>query len=163
MTISAMENLVAAAKLRLIETESTNTALRLVDFASIIPSITGKIELVYEGEQEGADQVAQLLIDKAVITQFEKIFPSIPKLEKEGVKTTYTDIIEWFDSNYIELNYTATDTEFHKNLNSIKPLLMVIEEHAPQLEKEDQAFCMELVLWALPSKTNWTRQKITPL
>ena len=152
MTISAMENLVAAAKLRLIETESTNTALRLVDFASIIPSITGKIELVYEGEQEGADQVAQLLIDKAVITQFEKIFPSIPKLEKEGVKTTYTDIIQWFDSNYIELNYTATDTEFHKNINSIKPLLMVIEEHAPQLEKEDQAFCMELVLWALTIK-----------
>ena len=152
MTISAMENLVAAAKLRLIETESTNTALRLVDFASIIPSITGKIELVYEGEQEGADQVAQLLIDKAVITQFEKIFPSIPKLEKEGVKTTYTDIIAWFDSNYIELNYTSTDTEFCKNLNSIKPLLMVIEEHVPQLAKEDQAFFMELILWALTIK-----------
>jgi len=51
--------LLAAARLHLIETESTKTALRLVDFASIIPSLTGKIELVYEGEQEGADYAAQ--------------------------------------------------------------------------------------------------------
>lgn len=152
MTISAMENLVAAAKLRLIETESATTAIRLVDFASIIPSITGKIELVYEGEQEGADQVANLLIDNAIITQFEKIFPSIPKLEKEGVKTTYTEIIEWFDNNYIELNYTATDKEFHENLNKITPLLAVVKEYSSELDKEDQAFCMELVLWALTIK-----------
>ena len=80
MTSTAMENLLAAARLHLTETESTKTALRLVDFASIIPSLTGKIELVYEGEQEGADYAAQLLIDKAVITQFEKIFPIIRKL-----------------------------------------------------------------------------------
>ena len=107
-----MENLMAAAKLRLIETSSDKTRIRLVDFISIIPSITGKIELVYEGEQEGADEVAKILIDNAVIKQFEKIFPRIPKLEKEGVKTPYTDLIHWFDNNFIELNYTDTDTEF---------------------------------------------------
>ena len=61
LTISAMENLIAAAKLRLIETGSEKTTIRLVDFMSIIPSITGKIELVYEGEQEGADEVAKLI------------------------------------------------------------------------------------------------------
>ena len=69
LTISAMENLIAAAKLRLIETGSDKTTIRLVDFMSIIPSITGKIELVYEGEQEGADEVAKLLIDNAVMVQ----------------------------------------------------------------------------------------------
>ena len=65
LTISAMENLFAAAKLRLIETGSKKTTIRLVDFMSIIPSVTGKIELVYEGEQEGADEVAKILIDQA--------------------------------------------------------------------------------------------------
>lgn len=149
LTISAMENLIAAAKLRLIETDSEKTTVRLVDFMSIIPSITGKIELVYEGEQEGADEVAKLLIDKAVISYFENIFPRIPKLEKEGVKTTYTDLINWFDNNFIELNYTDTDSEFYANLKAVKPLEAIIEEYASELNADDQAFCMELVLWAL--------------
>ena len=149
LTISAMENLIAAAKLRLIETDSEKTTVRLVDFMSIIPSITGKIELVYEGEQEGADEVAKLLIDKAVMSYFENIFPRIPKLEKEGVKTTYTDLINWFDSNFIELNYTDTDSEFYANLKAVKPLEAIIEEYASELSQDDQAFCMELVLWAL--------------
>ena len=149
LTISAMENLMAAAKLRLIETSSEKTTIRLVDFMSIIPSITGKIELVYEGEQEGADEVAKLLIDNAVMVQFESLFPRISKLEKEGVKTPYTDLIQWFDNNFIELNYTDTDDEFFSSLRSIKPLTALIEDHAGKLNTQDQAFCMELVLWGL--------------
>ena len=149
LTISAMENLIAAAKLRLIETGSEKTSIRLVDFMSIIPSITGKIELVYEGEQEGADKVAKILIDTAVMTQFEKIFPRIPKLEKAGIKTPYTDLIEWFDNNFIELNYTDTDTEFQTNLKTVKPLFDVVKEYASKLSNQDQEFTAELVLWAL--------------
>ena len=149
LTISAMENLFAAAKLRLIETGSKKTTIRLVDFMSIIPSVTGKIELVYQGEQEGADKVAKILIDNAVITQFEKIFPRIPKLEKAGVKTPYTDLINWFDNNFIELNYTDTDDEFRTNIIVVKPLLNIINKYASELDKEDQEFAAELVLWAL--------------
>ena len=149
LSISAMENLMAAAKLRLIETATEKTSIRLVDFTSIIPSITGKIELVYEGEQEGADEVAKILIDQAVMQQFEKIFPRIPKLEKEGVKTPYTNLINWFDNNFVELNYTDTDYEFYTNLKEINPLLNVIEEYAQQLDEADKNFCMELVLWGL--------------
>lgn len=149
LTISAMENLVAAAKLRLIESGAERTAVRLLDFMSIIPSITGKIELVYEGEQEGADYVAKILIDQAVMTQFESIFPRISKLEKESIKTPYTDLIKWFNKNHLELNYNDTDEEFYTKLNSIAPLTAVIEENAGELNAEDQDFCKELVLWAL--------------
>ena len=149
LTISAMENLFAAAKLRLLETGSEKTSIRLLDFMSIIPSITGKIELVYEGEQEGADHVAKILIDDAIMVQFESLFPRIPKLEKEGLKTTYTDIIQWFNSNHLELNYADTDKEFYKKLNSIKPLTTLIEDNVPELDENEQNFCKELVLWAL--------------
>jgi magnesium chelatase subunit I len=149
LTISAMENLMAAAKLRLIESNAEKTTVRLLDFMSIIPSITGKIELVYEGEQEGADFVAQILIDKAVMAQFDMIFPRIPKLEKEGVKTAYTDLIDWFNKNALELNYTDTDTEFFAQLNKVKPLKEVVEEYASELGTEDQNFCKELILCAL--------------
>ena len=116
---------------------------------SIIPSITGKIELVYEGEQEGADYVAKILIDKAVMTQFESLFPRISKLEKEGIKTPYTDLIRWFNKNHLELNYNDTDEEFYAKLDKIEPLTTVVEENASELSKEDQNFCKELVLWAL--------------
>jgi len=149
LTISAMENLVAAAKLRLIETDSIQTTVRLVDFISIIPSITGKIELVYEGEQEGADYVAKMLIDKAVMTQFESLFPRISKLEKEGIKTPYTDLIKWFNKNQLELNYSDTDEEFFTKLDAVKPLATIIEENASELSETDQNFCKELILWAL--------------
>lgn len=149
MTISGMENLTAGAKLRLIESGADRTAVRLIDFMSIIPSITGKIELVYEGEQEGADEVAKLLIDQAIITEFEKRFPRVPKLEKEGVKTPYTDIIQWFDSNYLELNYNDLDQDFIENLESIEPLTRLVDELCPDLKGSNRAFCMEIVIWSL--------------
>lgn len=149
LTISAMENLVAAAKLRLIESGAEKTTVRLLDFMSIIPSITGKIELVYEGEQEGADYVAKILIDKAVMIQFESLFPRISKLEKEGIKTPYTDLIKWFDKNHLELNYNDTDEEFYAKLDKIGPLAALVEENVSELSTEDQNFCKELILWAL--------------
>ena len=61
-------------------------------------------------------------------------------------------MIDWFDNNFIELNFTDTDNEFYTNLNTVTPLLAVIREYATQLSKEDQDFCMELVLWALTIK-----------
>jgi magnesium chelatase subunit I len=57
------------------------------DFMGIIPSITGKVELVYEGEQEGAAYVAQNLIASAIHTFFPGYFP---KIEKPDAKTAYT-------------------------------------------------------------------------
>ena len=149
LSISAMENLMAAGKLRMIETQTQSTTIRLVDFMSIIPSITGKIELVYEGEQEGADEVAKMLIDAAVLVQFNQLFPRIPKLEKAGTKTPYSDVIHWFEKNYMELNYTDTDEVFLSTLKTIKPLNDLIEKNAPQLSDSDKDFCRELVLWAL--------------
>lgn len=80
---------------------------------------------------------------------FDNLFPRISKLEKEGHKTPYTDLIHWFDNNFLELNYTDTDDEFYANLKAVKPLVTLVEEYAAKLSEEDQNFCMELVLWGL--------------
>ena len=159
LSISAMENLVASAKLRLVESEAKNTQIRLVDFISIIPSITGKIELVYEGEQEGADEVARLLIDRAIETQFDKIFPKITKLEKVNEKKFYSDLIEWFDNDFIELNEIDNDSDFYGKLSSIKPLQMLISKYSSHLSQIDQRFCMELCLWGLTVKNKLDRSE----
>ena len=60
----------------------------------IISAITGKVELVYEGEQEGAAIVAQHLIGDAIHTFFPAYFPKIEKLEKQGEKNAFSDTIE---------------------------------------------------------------------
>ena len=159
LSISAMENIVASAKLRLVESDAKNTQIRLVDFISIIPSITGKIELVYEGEQEGADEVARLLIDRAIETQFDKIFPKITKLEKVNEKKFYSDLIEWFDNDFIELNEIDNDSDFYGKLSSIKPLQMLISKYSSHLNQLDQRFCMELCLWGLTVKNKLDRSE----
>lgn len=76
MTISAYENLISAAERRLYMNGENETIVRIVDLIGVIPAITGKVELVYEGEQEGAGLVAYNLIGKAIRTLFSQHFPS---------------------------------------------------------------------------------------
>jgi magnesium chelatase subunit I len=75
MSITAFENLLSTAERRALLAGEEKTSVRLSDFVGVIPAITGKVELVYEGEQEGAESVAQLLIDNAVKTCLPRISP----------------------------------------------------------------------------------------
>src|SRR5690606_37634102 len=77
LTISAYENLMAAAERRAILNNEKSTAVRISDFIGVVPAITGKVELVYEGEHEGPGIVAQNLIGKAIRSQFINYFPEI--------------------------------------------------------------------------------------
>ncbi len=150
LSISALENLMASANLRMVESGSEKTSIRLADFLSIIPAITGKIELVYEGEQEGAAEVAKMLIDDAINTVFEGVFPKISKLEKEGTDTPYTPILKWFESNsFFELSNDADEATYSRNLSKMTPLVDLVNTHCSDMTDADKAFCMEMVLWAL--------------
>ena len=150
LSITAFENLLSTAERRALKSGADKTTLRLSDFMGIIPAITGKVELVYEGEQEGAAAVAQHLLGDAIHTFFPAYFPKIEKLEKEGVKNAYTDIIEWFfaESGF-ELLDDASDEEYERILGSIVPLEILIKKYQPQLEKEDKFFMKEFILWGL--------------
>ena len=72
MSITAYENLISTAQRRALINKEKTTTVRLTDFLGIIPSINGKIELVYEGEQEGADQISFLLINEGIKTIFNE-------------------------------------------------------------------------------------------
>ena len=150
LSISALENLLSSAEQRLLRNNESKTTVRLSDFSSIIPAITGKVELVYEGEQEGAEFVANKLIDSAIKTLFEKNFPKIEKLEKQGVNTPYDDLVTWFfkESKFEILN-GISEKEYQKKLLSIEPLNKLLKEYQPEALKEDIYFLNEFVLWGL--------------
>jgi magnesium chelatase subunit I len=150
MSITALENLMSTAERRALKAGVQKTSLRLSDFLGIIPSITGKVELVYEGEQEGAAMVAQQLIANAIRTYFPSYFPKIEKLEKQGEKTPYSDTIDWFfTESGFELLDDASDEEYKAILDNIKPLEVLVKKHQPQLAQEDRYFIKEFILWGL--------------
>ena len=150
LSISALENLLSSAEQRLLRNNESKTTVRLSDFSSIIPAITGKVELVYEGEQEGAEFVANKLIDSAIKTLFEKNFPKIEKLEKQGANTPYDDLVTWFfNESKFEILNGISEKEYQKKLLSIEPLNKLLKEYHPESLKEDIYFLNEFVLWGL--------------
>jgi magnesium chelatase subunit I len=151
MSITALENLLSTAERRALKVGDEKTMVRLSDFVGIIPSITGKVELVYEGEQEGAAVVAFNLIGEAVKSLFEEFFPKIEKLKKEASETPYDDIVSWFfnQKNGFEILDDLRDREYKQMLDAISPLDDLLAEHQPNLSKEDSYFVKEFVLWAL--------------
>lgn len=162
MSITAYENLLSTAERRALKSGVEKTTVRLSDFMGIIPAITGKVELVYEGEQEGAATVAQHLIGDAIHTFFPAYFPKIEKLEKQNEKTAYSDLIEWFFSESgFELLDDCSDEEYKFILDSITPLSILIKKYQPQLAKEDAYFMKEFILWALVEYDKLSKDRIS--
>ena len=136
--------------------------VRLSDFLGIVPAITGKIELVYEGEQEGADGVATILIDDAVKTLFPKYFPKINKLERKDEETVYDELLHWFfQGEGFELMDDFTDDEYKRALDSIPALNQLLKDHQPDYNVKDVYFLKELLLWGLVSYKKLNKQRFT--
>ncbi|WP_299556162.1 magnesium chelatase [Seonamhaeicola sp.] len=151
LSITAFENLLSTAERRALLAGDENTILRLSDFVGVIPSITGKVELVYEGEQEGAAVIAYNLIGEAVKSLFSEYFPKIEKLKKQDEETPYDDIISWFfnQKEGFELLDDLRDKEYQGLLENITPLDDLLGKYQPNLKREDSFFVKEFVLWAL--------------
>lgn len=151
LSITAFENLLSTAERRALKSGDEKTTVRLSDFVGIIPSVTGKVELVYEGEQEGAAIVAYNLIGEAVKSLFPKFFPKIEKLKKQEEESPYDDIVSWFfnQSDSFELLDEIRDKEYKNVLGAISSLDDLLGIYQPNLKKEDSYFMKEFVLWAL--------------
>jgi magnesium chelatase subunit I len=151
LSITAFQNLLSTAERRALQNGDEKTSVRLGDFIGIVPAITGKVELVYEGEQEGASEVAKQLIADAVKTQFADYFPKIEKLQKEGETQPYDDIMAWFfeQSTGFELLDSLTDEDYKLQLDRIEPLDDLLEHYVPDIPEQDHYFLKEFVLWAL--------------
>jgi magnesium chelatase subunit I len=79
LTISAIELLQSNLERRAAMTGDRYVFPRLSDLAMVLPAITGKVEMVYEGEQQGSEVVARKLVGTAVAKLFEQKFPPVER------------------------------------------------------------------------------------
>ncbi|MCO5723560.1 AAA family ATPase [Robiginitalea marina] len=162
LSITAYENLISTAERRMLRSGESKTTVRLSDFMGVIPAITGKIELVYEGEQEGADGVARILIEEAVNTLFSSYFPEIKKLERKDAETPYDAIVQWFfEGEGLELPDDLSDVRYRKALEQVGPLGALVQKYMPDLDRDSEPFVKELVLWGLEANKKLSKSRFT--
>jgi magnesium chelatase subunit I len=150
LTISAFENLISAGERRILINNEKSTQVRIADFYGVIPAITGKIELVYEGEQEGPFIVAQNLISKTIRKVFAEYFPNPDKLKKKKDNNPYKTIKDWFAAgNCIDVFAEMNNADFEKALKAVGGLEETVQQFQPKANKTEQLFFMELLLFGL--------------
>jgi magnesium chelatase subunit I len=152
LTIAAFENAVSAAERRSLLNNEKETQVWMSDLVGIIPSITGKIELVYEGEQEGPYQVAFNLLEKAFRSQFVNYFPN-PELFKKRKGTEenpYKPITGWFDKgNHLDIFFNSRDDDKIRLLYKVDGLHAFVKKHFRNANEKEMALLMEFVLHGL--------------
>lgn len=161
MSITAYENLLSTAEYRCLQQGGKETVVRYSDILGAIPSITGKVELVYEGEQEGAAFVAEKLIGEATKTLFERIFPKIEKLKHANDTDPYDKLLHWFlEESSFELLEDQSDVDYANSLNRIDPLEDLIGQYAPDLPSNEVLFMKEFILWSLVEFDKLNKRRI---
>lgn len=156
LTIAAYENAVSAGERRAIINKEKETQVRIADLQAIIPAITGKIELVYEGEQEGPLQVAHNLLDKAIRTLFAIYFPNPDSFKKKKAgspaENPYRSVIQWFDKgNSVQLLQDISDKQYDTTLSKVEGLKDLIKARFPKANNKEALLLMEFVLHGLSS------------
>jgi magnesium chelatase subunit I len=154
LTIAAMENLMSTAERRLLINNEKQTVVRISDFAGVFPSITGKIEMVYEGEQEGPIRVAQNILDKAIRNLFVQYFPNPTKAKKkksqQEEKNIYNEVQKYFEQgNVLDILTDTNDKEYTANLDAVTGLRDLVLAKVIDVKKAEMNTWMEFVLHGL--------------
>ena len=138
------------------------TVLRVSDIYAAAPAITGKVELVYEGEQEGAQKVAISLINKAIRSRFVEYFPDPERAKRDKKKQNpYQEIIDWFSKgNEIDLMRMHGRQDYEKALNSVPGLKDLVKAHVKGLDKSELLVYMEFVLHGLAEFSQISKHRL---
>lgn len=149
MTITAMEQLISAAERRALMNGEGKTTARITDVFHILPALTGKLELVYEGEQEGALNVAKHIIGKSIKKTFAQYFPD-PGEQKKSDENIYQPVLDWFaDGNTLEISDSMSEEEYEKALTKVNGLLPLVNDNSLLDKSNNKYVLMDFVIEAL--------------
>jgi magnesium chelatase subunit I len=177
LPIALIENLVSNAERRGLRTGEKRVVTRVCDLAHAVSGVSGKVELVLEGEQEGAMNVARALLGRGVKALFAQRFPDAYKPRRsrgssssgaaaatppdEGLATSeYRPILEWFaGGNHVVISDDIPQDEYMKRLSSVKGLDKVAVKYLEPGSDEEAAVAMELVLEGLHQNSILSRER----
>lgn len=161
LTISAYESLISAAELRFLKNDIPYSFARLADLYSAVPAINGKIELVYEGEQEGPAIIAQNLISLAIRNTFIQYFPDPGKLKRKKENSEYSTIINWFSqTNVLDLLENENDKVYSSALTIVDDLENLVKKYHPTAKGAEKFVLMEFVLHGLAEHSLLSKNKL---
>lgn len=151
LSISALELLYSSVERRMLKNNEMRGYARISDLNSIIPAVTGKVELVYEGEQEGPFKVASILTGKAIKKVFLNYFPDPEKIKNNEGSNPYKEIVSWFNNgNYADILFDDAFEDYESKLNSIPGLSVLLGNMPVKPENKDETLLfMELALHGL--------------
>ncbi len=134
----------------------------------MIPAITGKLELVYAGEQEGPANIARAMVGKAVRTVFHKHFQDpYNKKEKQPEENPYYPLVSWFEKgNTLTLGDRMPDAQYRKALEAVPEIRKVLGRaalDAKALEKDEgnEALWLELLVEGLHLHSRLSKENLT--
>ncbi len=164
VSISAMELLVSNLERRALATGDDPVYPRLCDLQMLLPAITGKVEMVYEGEQQGAEVVARRLVGQAVKKVFDARFPEVGKELGSGGDDDsgpYAKIVRWFaEGNGITVSDEQPFAEYEAELKKVPGLVDLAGRPAGRSAREERAFLAEMVLEGLHQHLKVARQDL---
>lgn len=156
LPISCIELMISNAERRANKYGDKNYILRIADLQAVVPAITGKIELVYEGEQEGVTNVAKILIGKAVKKVFDKYFPlpDAKKKKKAALQNAELEkVLHWFaNNNLASVDTMGNNKSYIDSLSGLSEVETFVKKYFPADELKDDlvlAVAKEFVLEAL--------------
>jgi magnesium chelatase subunit I len=161
LSISALELVASNVERRRLITGDPSGLPRMCDLFATLPAITGKCELVYEGEQEGPNIIAGKLIGRAVKEVFLRHFPPVHRNKKDTtpVEPLYSAVQGWFSSgNTIEINDSMAAKEEARKLGAIDGLKDLVRKYLPGLKAEEEVAALELVLEGLHQHSVLSRE-----
>ena len=121
LPITVTENALSNAERRAIVNHEQRVTPRISDVHAALPSITGKLELEYEGEQQGAEKIARELIRKAAGRVFDQYFHGID----------VNRIVEWFNSgNNLQVGETESDKSTLRYFDAVPDLIKIVTHSA---------------------------------
>ncbi len=165
VSISAYENFLSNIERRAVRNNDDDLYPRMSDLYSIAPAVTGKIELVYEGEQEGASLVTNTLIGKAINNVFLKLFPLPEKgrsrANTEPVQNPYEAVVDYFSTGRkLELSDEMPFEEYKKNLETIAGLKQIVKTFFNTRDEREMLLRMEFVLEGLYQNNIIAREEV---
>jgi magnesium chelatase subunit I len=153
MPITVLENAISNAERRAIANEEPAVVPRITDIYAALPSITGKLELEYEGELVGAGRIARELIAAAAGETFEA-------WGGDATETFLQEVVDYFErGGVLQLGETAAAGAAVEGFGTVAGLLDAVREIG--LARADSpghtAAACELVLESLVAERRLTR------